>query len=61
MSKTYLKSDHFVGGESLERPPATGFSKIVPTAKPTETSRRMGMLQTVIDVLDASTGKATRS
>jgi hypothetical protein len=44
----------------LERPPGSGESRVVPTGNLREISRRMGMLQTVLDVLDAATGNASR-
>jgi len=36
----------------LERVPGSGTSKVVPAPQLSETSRRMGMLQTVLDVVD---------
>jgi hypothetical protein len=40
----------------LERIPGSGMSKVVPAAKLSETSRRMGMLQTVLEVLEGAAG-----
>jgi hypothetical protein len=42
----------------LERVPGSETSKVVPAAQLSETSRRMGMLQTVLDVLDEVEGHA---
>jgi hypothetical protein len=40
----------------LERVPGSGASKAVPTAQLSEISRRMGMLQMVLEVLDEVEG-----
>jgi hypothetical protein len=45
----------------LERAPGTGVSKVISTNDLALTSRRMGMLQTVIAEIEAAEGKARLS